>query len=55
MKESDLKIVGLLHPKPAYHFSIELLPSVPFVEVLVPEIEDYAAGESYQIETRWNT
>ena len=47
------EIVGLLHPKPAYHFSIELLPSVPFVEVLVPEIEDYSAGESYQIETRW--
>ena len=32
---------------------IELLPSVPFVEVLVPEIEDYSAGDSYRIRTRW--
>ena len=29
---------GLLHPKPVYNFLIEFLPSVPFVEVLVPEI-----------------
>ena len=45
--------VGLLHPKPAYNFSIELLPSVPFVEVLVPGIENYSAGDSYNIEARW--
>lgn len=44
---------GLLHPKPAYNFLIEFLPSVPFVEVLVPEIEDYSAGDSYRIRTRW--
>ena len=45
--------MGLLHPKPAYNFSIELLPSVPFVEVLVPEIENYSVGDSYNIEARW--
>ena len=44
---------GLLHPKPAYSFSIELLPSVPFVEVLAPGIENYSAGDSYNIEARW--
>ena len=44
---------GLLHPKPVYNFSIELLPVVPFVEVLVPEIEDNSAGGPYQIATRW--
>ena len=47
------EIVGLLHPKPAYKFSIELLPSVPFVEVLVPGIENYSAGDSYNIKARW--
>ena len=47
------EIVGLLHPKPAYNFSIELLPSVPFVEVLVPGIENYSTGDSYNIEARW--
>ena len=47
------EIVGLLHPKPAYNFSIEFLPSVPFVEVLVPGIENYSAGDSYNIEARW--
>ena len=48
-----VKTAGLLHPKPAYNFSIELLPSVPFVEVLVPEIENYSVGDSYKIEARW--
>ena len=43
----------LLHPQPAYNFSVDLLPSVPFVEVLVPKIEDYSVGDSYQIKTRW--
>ena len=38
----------LLHPQPVYNFSVDFLPSVPFVEVLVHSIED-----SYQIETRW--
>ena len=54
------EIVGLLHPKPAYHFSIELLPSVPFVELLVPEevlaseIADYSVEDfDNQISTRW--
>ena len=54
------EIVGLLHPKPAYDFSIELLPSVPFVEVLVPErvltseMEDYSVEDfDNQISTRW--
>lgn len=36
----------LLHPKPKYNFSIELLPLVPFVEVLISGTEDYT-------ETRW--
>ena len=51
---------GLLHPKPAYNFSIELLPLVPFVEVLVPErvltseIKDYSVEDfDNQISTRW--
>ena len=44
---------GLLHPKPAYNFLIEFLPSVPFVEVLVPEIEDYPVGNYDRIRTRW--
>ena len=54
------EIVGLLHPKPAHKFSIELLPSVPFVEVLVPErvltseMEDYSVEDfDNQISTRW--
>ena len=29
---------GLLHPTPVYNFSIDLLPSVPFVEVLISGI-----------------
>ena len=44
---------GLLHPKPAYNFLIEFLPSVPFVEVLVPEIGDYPVGNYDRIRTRW--
>ena len=44
---------GLLHPKPVCDFSIRLLPSVPFVEVLVPRIEDYSAGNSSKLKTRW--
>ena len=52
-KKTGSEIVGLLHPKPAYNFSIEFLPSVPFVEVLVPGIENYSAGDSYNIEARW--
>ena len=54
------EIVGILHPKPAYNFSIKLLPSVPFVEVLVPErvltseMEDYSVEDfDNQISTRW--
>lgn len=47
------KIIGLLPPKPAYNFSIELLPSVPFVEVVLPETGDYSVGESNKIRTRW--
>ena len=54
------EIVGILHPKPAYDFSIKLLPSVPFVEVLVPErvltseMEDYSVEDfDNQISTRW--
>ena len=41
----------LLHPKPKYNFSIELLPSVPFVEVLVPAIGGYSVGDV--IRPRW--
>ena len=52
-KKTRSEIVGLLHPKPAYNFSIELLSSVPFVEVLAPGIENYSAGDSYNIEARW--
>lgn len=48
-----LEATGLLHPKPAHEFSIEFLPSVPFVEVLVPEIEDYPMGNYGRIRTRW--
>ena len=47
------KAAGLLHPRPAHDFSIEHLPLVPFVEVLVSEIEDYSVRDSYPIETRW--
>ena len=54
------EIVGLLHPKPAYHFSVELLPSVPFVEAVIPEkvlaseMENYAVEDfDNQINTRW--
>ena len=54
------EIVGLLHPKPAYHFSIELLPSVPFVEAVIPEkvlvseMKDYSVEDfDNQISTRW--
>ena len=36
----------LLHPQPVYNFSVDFLPSVPFVEVLISETEDYT-------ETRW--
>ncbi len=52
-KRIGSEIVGLLHPKPAYNFSTELLPSVPFVEALVPEIENYSVGDFYNIEARW--
>ena len=41
----------LLHPKPKYNFSIELLPLVPFVEVPVPAIEGYSVGDV--IRPRW--
>ena len=44
---------GLLHPQPAHNFSIELLPSVPFVEVLIPGTGDYSAGDFYRIKPRW--
>ena len=44
---------GLLHPKPAYNFSSELLPLVPFVEILVPKIENNSVGNSDRIKTRW--
>ena len=36
----------LLHPQPVYNFSVDFLPSVPFVEVLISGTEDYT-------ETRW--
>ena len=36
----------LLHPHPVYNFSVDFLPSVPFVEVLISGTEDYT-------ETRW--
>ena len=52
-KKAGSEIVGLLHPKPAYNFPTGLLPSVPFVEVLAPGIENYSAGDSYNIEARW--
>ena len=53
ISEYHVKITGLLPPKPDYHFSIELLPSVPFVEVLLPEIGGYSVGGSDRIRTRW--
>ena len=51
--------VGLLHPKPAYKFLIEFLPLMPFGTVLVPEkmlipeMEDYSAQDSYKLKTIW--
>ena len=36
----------LLHPQPVYNFSVNFLPSVPCVEVLISGTEDYT-------ETRW--
>ena len=54
------EIVGLLHPKPTYKFSRELLSSVPFVKALVPErvltseMEDYSVEDfDNRIRTRW--
>lgn len=54
------QVTGLLHPKPAHKFSIELLPSVPFVEALIPEkvlvseMKDYSVEDfDNQIGTRW--
>lgn len=54
------QVTGLLHPKPAHKFSIELLPSVPFVEAVIPEkvlaseMENYAVEDfDNQINTRW--
>ena len=51
---------GLLHPKPAYNFLIEFLPSVPFVEAVIPEkvlvseMADYSVGDfDNQVGTRW--
>ena len=53
-------IVGLLHPRPTYQFSHELLPSVPFVKALIPErvltseMADYSVEDfDNQIRTRW--
>ena len=40
---------GLLHPQPMYNFSVDLLPSVPFVEVLISGI---GATEGHA-EPRW--
>ncbi|RKU14257.1 hypothetical protein C6502_01305 [Candidatus Poribacteria bacterium] len=40
---------GLLHPNPVHNFSIELLPSVPFVEALISGID---ATEGHT-NTRW--
>ena len=54
------EIVGLLHPRPNYQFSHELLPSVPFVKALIPErvltseMADYSVEDfDNQIRTRW--
>ena len=54
------EIVGLLHPKPVHDFSIKLLPSVPFVEAIIPkkilvsEMKDYSVEDfDNQISTRW--
>lgn len=41
--------IGLLHPQPMYKFSVDLLPSVPFVEVLISGI---GATEGHA-EPRW--
>ena len=55
-----VEATGLLHSKPAHKFSIELLPSVPFVEALIPErvltskTKDYSVGDfDNQIGARW--
>ena len=34
-----VQTTGLLHPQPVYNFSVDLLPSVPFVEVLISGID----------------
>lgn len=48
-----LEAIGLLHPKPAHKFSIEFLPSIPFVKVLGPKIKDQPVDNNDKVRTIW--
>ena len=59
-KKYEVLIVGLLHPKPIYQFSHEILPSVRFVALQIPErvlnseMKDYSIAEfGGQMKTIW--
>ena len=51
IRTHEASIVGLLHPKPIYRFSDKILPSVPFMKVLIPEsvlsseMDDYSIAD----------
>ena len=39
ISKNHVQTTGLLHPKPVHNFSVDLLPSVPFVKVLISGID----------------